>query len=173
MVRSTGTSTEMTPTIKMLVLDVDGVMTDGGMYYTETGDQFKKFDTKDGMGIRLAMQQGMEVAFLSSGTNARIISDRAATLGVQRVHAGWGEKLEVLNRWCTESGIALHEVAYIGDDVNDLGCIRAVGLSACPADAVEAVRHAVTHILTRNGGAGCVREFIDAYLLQGHSTAPL
>jgi len=155
----------MTHSIKLLVLDVDGVMTDGGMYYTEAGDQFKKFDTKDGMGIKLAMQQGIEVAFLSSGSNARIINDRAATLGVQRVHAGWGEKLEILNRWCNESGIELKDVAYVGDDVNDMACIGAVGLSACPADAVDAVKNAVTHILTRKGGDGCVREFIDAHLL--------
>lgn len=157
--------TEMTRAIKMLVLDVDGVMTDGGMYYTESGDQFKKFDSKDGMGIKLVMQQGIRVAFLSSGTNTGIICARAATLDVPFVYAGKGDKLDILKRWCAESGMALNEVAYMGDDVNDLGCIGAVGLSGCPADAVAAVKQAVTHVMTRNGGAGCVREFIDAHIL--------
>ncbi|MCF8258298.1 MAG: HAD-IIIA family hydrolase [Flavobacteriales bacterium] len=151
--------------IKFLVLDVDGVMTDGGMYYTEMGDQFKKFNSKDGIGIKLAIRSGVQVAFLSSGTNARIINDRAHTLGVKLVHAGPGEKLSILNGWCKELGVHLDEVAYIGDDVNDLECINAVGLSACPADAVEAVKSAVDVVLDRNGGEGCVREFIDTNIL--------
>lgn len=155
----------MAAPIKLLVLDVDGVMTDGGMYYTESGDQFKKFDTKDGMGIKLVQRQGVRVAFLSSGTNARIILDRAATLGVTLVHTGEGEKFGILSGWCKESGIHLDEVAYIGDDVNDLECIRAVGLSACPADAVDAVKSAVDVVLDRRGGEGCVREFIDCNML--------
>lgn len=152
-------------TIKLLVLDVDGVMTDGGMYYTESGDQFKKFNSRDGMGIKLVLRKGIHVAFLSSGTNARIISDRAETLGVKLVHAGAGEKLGILSGWCKELGIHLDEVAYIGDDVNDLDCIRAVGLSACPADAVDAVMSAVNVVLDKKGGEGCVREFVDSNIL--------
>jgi len=151
--------------IKFLVLDVDGVMTDGGMYYTESGDQFKKFNSRDGMGIKLALRKGIQVAFLSSGTNARIINDRAETLGVKLVHAGAGEKLGVLSGWCKELGIHLDEVAYIGDDVNDLDCIRAVGISACPADAVDAVMSAVDVVLDKRGGEGCVREFVDSNIL--------
>jgi 3-deoxy-D-manno-octulosonate 8-phosphate phosphatase (KDO 8-P phosphatase) len=152
-------------TIRFLVLDVDGVMTDGGMYYTESGDQFKKFNSRDGMGIKLALRKGVQVAFLSSGTNARIINDRAETLGVKLVHAGAGEKLGILSGWCKELGIHLDEVAYIGDDVNDLDCIRAVGISACPADAVDAVMSAVDVVLDKRGGEGCVREFVDSNIL--------
>lgn len=153
------------PTIKFLVLDVDGVMTDGGMYYTESGDQFKKFNSKDGMGIKLALREGIQVAFLSSGTNARIINDRAETLGVKLVHAGAGEKLGILSGWCKELGVHLDEVAYIGDDVNDLECIRAVGISACPADAMDAVMSAVDVVLDKRGGEGCVREFVNSNIL--------
>lgn len=151
--------------IRLLVLDVDGVQTDGGMYYTESGDRFKKFNSKDGLGIKRAIKQGVHVAFLSSSTHARVIRDRAETLGVQLVHAGPEEKLGVLSGWCKELGVALDEVAYIGDDLNDLTCIRAVGISACPADAVAAVKTAVNVVLDRSGGEGCVREFIDSNIL--------
>ena len=154
--------------IRLLVLDVDGVMTDGGMYYTESGDQFKKFNTKDGMGIKLAMDLGIHVAFLSSGTQSNIITARAQTLGVQLVHVGSEEKFGILSEWCTELGIGIDEVAYIGDDVNDLECITKVGLSACPADAVWAIRKAANVVLAANGGHGCVREFIDVNILNSY-----
>jgi 3-deoxy-D-manno-octulosonate 8-phosphate phosphatase (KDO 8-P phosphatase) len=154
--------------IRLLVLDVDGVMTDGGMYYTESGDQFKKFDTKDGMGIKLAMELGIQVAFLSSGTNTNIIHARANTLGVKLVHVGPEEKFGILSGWCKELGIGLDEVAYIGDDVNDLECITKVGISACPSDAVWAIRKAANVVLALNGGQGCVREFIDVNILNSY-----
>lgn len=150
--------------IRMLVLDVDGVMTDGGMYYTEAGDQFKKFDTKDGMGIKLAMSKGVRVAFLSSGSNSNLILSRAATLGVNLVHVGPEQKFGILSGWCKELGIGLDEIAFIGDDVNDLECLTKVGFAACPADAVDDIKGIVAVVLTRNGGAGCVREFVDRFL---------
>ncbi|MCF8277232.1 MAG: HAD-IIIA family hydrolase [Flavobacteriales bacterium] len=154
-----------THNIKFLVLDVDGVMTDGGMYYTENGDQFKKFNTKDGMAIKIIREKGMNVAFLSSGSTNHIIQNRAKTLGVERVYVGSKPKLEVLNQWCNELGIKLENVAYIGDDINDLEVMDAVGFSGCPADAVEAVKMKATVILTRKGGDACVREFVDEHLL--------
>jgi 3-deoxy-D-manno-octulosonate 8-phosphate phosphatase (KDO 8-P phosphatase) len=153
-------------TIKLLVLDVDGVQTDGGMFYTESGDRFKKFNSRDGQGIKQALRQGVHVAFLSSSSHQRIISDRAGTLGVKLFHAGPEEKLGVLSGWCKELGVALDEVAYIGDDLNDLACIRAVGISACPADAVDAVKAEVDVVLDRRGGEGCVREFIDSNIMR-------
>ncbi|MBI1288899.1 MAG: HAD-IIIA family hydrolase [Flavobacteriales bacterium] len=154
-----------THNIKFLVLDVDGVMTDGGMYYTEGGDQFKKFNTKDGMAIKVALKKGFEVAFLSSGSQETIVKNRAETLGVKRVYVGSREKLEVLNEWCSELNLSLVNVAYIGDDINDLQVIDAVGFTGCPADAVEAVKQKVNVILNRKGGDACVREFVDEHLL--------
>jgi 3-deoxy-D-manno-octulosonate 8-phosphate phosphatase (KDO 8-P phosphatase) len=151
--------------IKFLVLDVDGVMTDGGMYYTESGDQFKKFNTKDGMGIQLAMKAGLNVAFLSSGSQAMIIRSRAKTLGVDHVYIGPRAKLDVLSEWCREFGLELDHVAYIGDDINDLEVISVVGLAACPADSVKQVKEKVKIVLTKKGGEGCVREFVDEHLL--------
>jgi YrbI family 3-deoxy-D-manno-octulosonate 8-phosphate phosphatase len=151
--------------IKFLALDIDGVLTDGGMYYTEAGDEFKKFNTKDGMGIKLVKQAGIEVCFISSGKNSTIIKNRAKLLGVKYVYVGLDEKLDVLNKWCKELKISLAQVAYIGDDVNDLQIISAVGLSACPADAVDKIKAIAKIKLKRNGGDACVREFIDKYLL--------
>jgi len=154
-----------THNIKFLVLDVDGVMTDGGMYYTEGGDQFKKFNTKDGMGIQLVLQKGMNVAFLSSGSTEHIIQNRAKTLGVERVYVGPRPKLEVLNEWCRELDITAENVAYVGDDINDLEVMDAVGFSGCPADAMEAIKLKANVVLIRNGGDACVREFVDEHLL--------
>lgn len=154
-----------TQNIKFLVLDVDGVMTDGGMYYTEGGDQFKKFNTKDGMAIKVVLSKGYHVAFLSSGSQETIVKNRAETLGVKRVYVGTKEKLEVLKEWCSELNLELENVAYVGDDINDLQVIEAVGFSGCPADAVEAVKLKVNVILTRKGGDACVREFVDEHLL--------
>lgn len=151
--------------IKFLVLDVDGVMTDGGMYYTERGDQFKKFNTKDGMAIKILLNKGLQVAFLSSGSTEHIIQNRAKTLGVGRVYVGPRPKIEVLKEWCAELQITLENVAYLGDDVNDLEVMQQVAFAGCPADAVEPIKLEANVILTRNGGDACVREFVDEHLL--------
>jgi YrbI family 3-deoxy-D-manno-octulosonate 8-phosphate phosphatase len=151
--------------IKLLVLDVDGVMTDGGMYYSEKGDQIKKFNTKDGMAIQHLTKNGYQVAIISSGYTTEMIQKRAELLGVQRVYVGRDPKLTVLNQFCEELGIELNQVAIIGDDVNDLPVIKKVGFSAAPSDAMNVVKSNVDVILTKKGGDGCVREFIDAYIL--------
>ena len=151
--------------IKFLVLDVDGVMTDGGMYYTEAGDQFKKFNTKDGMAIKVLLSKGYQVAFLSSGSQETIVNNRAKTLGLDRVYVGSRPKLQVLIEWCREMDLSMENVAYVGDDINDLEVMDAVGFSGCPADAVEAIKQKANVILTKKGGDACVREFVDEHLL--------
>lgn len=151
--------------IKFLVLDVDGVLTDGGMYYSNSGDEFKKFNTKDGMGIKLAIAKGIKIAFLSNGKNSALINNRAALLKVEYVYVGFDNKMEILKGWMKELKLELNEIAYIGDDVNDAEVISYVGLSACPSDAIESIKEKVNIILTNKGGEGCVREFIDNYLL--------
>ena len=152
--------------IKLLVLDVDGVLTDGGMYFTENGDQIKKFNTKDGLGIMRLQQNNVQVAFLSSGFTHSMVQKRAEMLGVSLCYVGQDKKLEVLSNWCSELAIDLNQVAYLGDDVNDLECIRKVGFSACPVNAVNAVKTEVDIILSNKGGDGCVRNFIDNYLIE-------
>ena len=151
--------------IKFLVLDVDWVLTDGGMYYSESGDEFKKFNTKDGLGIKKIMTVGVKVAFLSSGVNANLINNRAKLLGVRHVYVGTEEKMKIMEKWCTDLNISLANIAYIGDDENDLKVMDKVGLSACPADAVAAVKKSADVHLLKKGGEGCVREFIERFIM--------
>lgn len=152
--------------IKLLVLDVDGVMTDGGMYYTESGDQFKKYNTKDGMAIQHLVKSDFQVAIISSGFKAEMVKARAELLGIQRCYVGRDPKMQILEGYCKEMAISLENVALVGDDINDLEMIRKIGFSACPSDAVNAVKSKVDVVLSKKGGEGCVREFIDTYLLK-------
>ena len=159
--------TEKLAKIKLLILDVDGVMTDGGMIFSENADQQKKFNTKDGMGIIEVVKQGeVEVGIISSGFTGGLVHKRAEMLGMKRCYVGRDSKISVLESWMEEMQISFDEVAIIGDDINDLGIMRVAGFSACPADAVEVVKKQVDVILSLKGGQGCVREFIDNYLLQ-------
>jgi 3-deoxy-D-manno-octulosonate 8-phosphate phosphatase (KDO 8-P phosphatase) len=152
--------------IKLIVLDVDGVMTDGGMYFTENGDQFKKYNTKDGMGIQHLIKNGYQVAIISSGFKAEMVKARASMLGIQHCIVSRDPKIDLLRGLCKELSITLDEVAIIGDDINDLEVMRNVGVSAAPVDAVPVVKSQVDIILNTKGGQGCVREFIDAYLMK-------
>ena len=158
--------TEKLAKIKLLILDVDGVMTDGGMIFSENTDQQKKFNTKDGMGIIEVVKKGeVEVGIISSGFTGGLVHKRAEMLGMKRCYVGRDSKISVLESWIEEMQISLEEVAIIGDDINDLSIMRVAGFSACPTDAVEVVKKQVDVILSLKGGQGCVREFIDNYLL--------
>ena len=151
--------------IKLLVLDVDGVMTDGGMYFTESGDQFKKYNTKDGMGIQHLVKNNFQLAIISSGYKSEMVKARAELLGIQFCYVGRENKMNVLLQHCQLLGIELKNVAIVGDDINDLEIIKNCGFSACPSDAVNVVKSHVDVVLSKKGGEGCVREFIDTYLL--------
>jgi 3-deoxy-D-manno-octulosonate 8-phosphate phosphatase (KDO 8-P phosphatase) len=158
--------TEKLAPIKLLILDVDGVMTDGGMYFTENDDQYKKFNTKDGMGImELTKNKIVEVGIISSAFKGNAVRNRAEMLGIKRCYVGRDPKLSVLETWLEELGITMNEVAIIGDDVNDLAVMKKAGFSACPSNAVQVVKQHVDLILSTKGGHGCIREFIDNYLL--------
>jgi 3-deoxy-D-manno-octulosonate 8-phosphate phosphatase (KDO 8-P phosphatase) len=149
--------------IKFLALDVDGVMTDGGMYYTESGDEFKRFDTRDGLAIKRLTKQGFQVGIISSGFLDALIKKRAGLLGIHKVQTGPAPKLQTLEQWCIEMDLDIKQVAFIGDDINDKEVIEKVGISACPADAYEEIKKIVSVVLSKNGGKGCVREFVDLY----------
>ncbi|MGY8926086.1 MAG: KdsC family phosphatase [Flavobacteriales bacterium] len=151
--------------IKLLVIDVDGVMTDGGMYFTESGDQFKKFNTKDGMAIIHLTNKNFQVAIISSGFKGEAVSKRADMLGIQNCIVSRTPKMETLKGICADLKINLDNVAMIGDDINDLEVMESVCFSACPVDAVQRIKSVSTVILNKKGGEGCVREFIDEYLL--------
>ncbi|MBV6642769.1 MAG: HAD-IIIA family hydrolase [Cyclobacteriaceae bacterium] len=153
------------PEIKMLILDVDGTLTDGGVYIQEDGKQFKKFNSQDGLGIKLAMKAGVDVGIISHSTVTEMVTARANMLGLKHFYIGQRPKLEVLEEWQEELGIDFQQIAYIGDDVNDLDIMEQVGFTACPANAIDKIKSIVNVILTKKGGEGAVREFIDRYLL--------
>ena len=151
--------------IRMLVLDVDGTLTDGGIYLDANGVQSKKFNVRDGMGITLLHEVGIDVGLISHGSAQTILDERAKMLGIKYVYCGKIPKLEIIENWMNELRLASDEIAFIGDDVNDMALLEKVGLSACPADAHYKVIRTVDIVLQRKGGEGCVREFIDRYLL--------
>lgn len=152
--------------VKLLILDVDGVMTDAGMFFTESGDQFKKYNAKDGMAIMALTKANFQVGIISSGFKQEMVKARADLLKVQHIYVGRDPKMLILSDWCAKLGLSLEEVAIIGDDINDLEVMQNVGFSACPADAVPRVKRQVDLVLQTKGGHGCVREFIDNYLTE-------
>lgn len=152
--------------IRLLIMDVDGVMTDGGMYYTESGDHFKKYNTKDGQGIMKAQLKGLKTGIISSSHIDKMVLNRAATLKIEDVYVGQESKLTVLHQWCDRLGLGMEEIAMIGDDINDLAIMNAVGVCFCPADAAQVVKNQADVVLTLKGGQGCIRELIDNYLLE-------
>jgi 3-deoxy-D-manno-octulosonate 8-phosphate phosphatase (KDO 8-P phosphatase) len=149
--------------ICFLVMDVDGTLTDGGMYISENGDEFKRFNTKDGMALKRLSKKNFPLGIISSGLGKVMVQRRAAMLGIPHVFVGEGSKLDILDRWLSDLGLQRNQVAYIGDDVNDLEIMEAVGFSACPADAVPSVKEQVDVVLDLDGGQACVREFIDRF----------
>src|SRR2546428_10564002 len=124
--------------VRLLAMDVDGVLTDAGMYYTESGDELKKFNTRDGMGIKMLQAAGLVTSFITREKTA-IVERRGQKLAVPEVHQGVDDKLALLTTLARKYGLSLDQVAYIGDDVNDLEALRAVGFSASPADATPYV----------------------------------
>ncbi|MEJ6504985.1 MAG: HAD hydrolase family protein [Crocinitomicaceae bacterium] len=150
--------------IKLLILDVDGVMTDGGMLFTTQGDEMKKFNTKDGMGIIKLRDTSIQVGIISSGFSSEIVKKRAEMLGIKNCYVGRESKMTILNSWMEEKGLEADEVAMIGDDINDKEIMTQIGLSACPADAVNEIKSISQIILKHKGGEGCIREFIENYL---------
>ncbi|MCB0835834.1 MAG: helix-turn-helix domain-containing protein [Bacteroidetes bacterium] len=151
--------------IRLVLLDMDGTLTDGGMFYSESGDQFRRFNVKDGLIIhRMITRKGMQFGLISSGSTIEILKSRAKALGIQRVHSGTQPKLEIVGEWMAQMGLGFENIAYVGDDLNDLPLIKKVGISACPADAAFQVKNASMVVLTRKGGEGCIREFLEDVL---------
>lgn len=150
--------------IKMLVMDVDGTLTDGHIYIGADGEMMKAFNVQDGYAIAHILPEKGIVPVIITGRSSKIVERRAAELKISHLHQGVADKLSKLKEIAAELGINADEIAYIGDDINDLDCIRWCGLTACPADAVPVVRKSVDYVCKRNGGNGAVREFIDKFV---------
>lgn len=154
------------PKIKLFITDIDGTLTDGGMYYSEKGDELKKFNTRDGMGLQMLREAGIKTAIITS-EDRQLNQRRAEKLKVDYIRQGKvnGGKVAVAKEIAQESGITMQEVAYIGDDINCIELLSTVGYAACPADANSRVKSIPNiHVLTRKGGDGCVREFSELLL---------
>lgn len=145
----------------MLVMDVDGTLTDGCIYIGAEGEVMKAFNVQDGYAIANILPQKNILPVIITGRCSEIVERRAQELKIVHLHQGVSDKLSKLKEVALQLNIAPEEIAYIGDDVNDLGCIRWCGCSACPADAVPEVLKAVDYVCKRNGGRGAVREFVN------------
>jgi YrbI family 3-deoxy-D-manno-octulosonate 8-phosphate phosphatase len=143
--------------VRLLCVDVDGVLTDAGMYYGPDGEVLKKFNTRDGLGLARVRAAGVAVAIIS-GEDSAIIHARAAKLKIDDVFSGVADKLAVIEDLCTRSQYELAEVAYIGDDLNDLAAMECVGLACAVADATDPVKAVAHYVTQRRGGDGAVRE---------------
>lgn len=161
MIRTSSRMKDMEKMIKYLVMDVDGTLTDGKIYMSNDGELMKAFDVKDGCGIHdIAIPAGI-IPIIITGRSSKILENRCKEIGITSIHQGIKNKLDKLLTTTKE----LSEVAYIGDDINDLVCMKAIklagGIVGCPADAVQEVLKLADFVSGRNGGNGAVREFIE------------
>lgn len=154
------------PEIKMFLTDCDGCLTDGGMYYSEHGDEIKKFNTRDGMGFALLRQKGIITGIVTS-ENVDLNRRRAEKLKLDVLETGCRDKVVAVKRICEERDIALNNVCYIGDDINDLDVIKMVGFGCCPADAMPQVREVAKYIAKAKGGEGVIREVVEKIRIKG------
>lgn len=161
------THIEKLKNIKILITDVDGVLTDGGLYYTSDGLIMKKFNVKDGMGMKLLRDNGIKNAIISTDTS-ELIKIRGERLKVDYLYLGVWDKENKMLEICKKENVSPEQVAFIGDDVNDIGIIDNVGLSACPNDAVYDIKKKVDIILKNDGGKGAYREFANLILNNIH-----
>lgn len=149
--------------IKMLVMDVDGTLTDGRIYIGANGEVMKAFDVKDGYAIVHLREKGIEPVIIT-GRSSDIVKTRAKELGITELYQGVSDKLEKLKEVAGKLNCTSDEVAYIGDDLNDLECIQYCGVTGCPNDAIIEVKSRVKYICQHDGGRGAVREFITCFL---------
>ncbi len=148
---------------KLILTDIDGVWTDGGMYYDQTGNEWKKFHTYDSAGVLFAHQNEIPVGIIT-GEDTEIVARRAAKLKIDYLFQGVKNKLEVAENICKELNISIDEVAYIGDDLGDIELLNNVGISATPNSAPEYVKKYSQMVMTKNGGEGVFREFVEKIL---------
>ena len=149
--------------IQLLVLDVDGVLTDGGLWFDASGQLIKRFDVRDGLGIRLLQQAGLQLAFLSGGQGGAT-QVRAQQLGIAHCLVGIKDKPAALSALQNQRGVSAEQTAFVGDDLNDLAVRPVVGLLFAPADACRPVRRGADAVLRRRGGHGAVRELAERIL---------
>lgn len=157
-------------TLKLLVMDVDGTLTDGCIYMGGQGEAMKAFHVRDGYAIAHLLPELDIRPVILTGRHSEIVAQRARELGISLLFQGVQDKLAVLRQLAADLGCTAEEIAYIGDDLNDLDCIRFCGFSACPCDSAPEVLEAVRYVCRTPGGRGAVRELVD--LLRRQSVSP-
>jgi 3-deoxy-D-manno-octulosonate 8-phosphate phosphatase (KDO 8-P phosphatase) len=145
--------------MKMLVMDVDGTLTDGKIYMSATGEAFKAFNIKDGYTIYTLDKIGI-IPVIITGRESQIVARRAEELKIKEIHQGVGNKLAKLQEVAARHGVSMDEIAYIGDDYNDVECMEACGFTGCPQDAEEDIKTKVDYVCTTKSGEGALREFV-------------
>ena len=145
---------------KLILTDIDGVWTDGGMYYDNHGNELKKFHTYDSAGVLFCKKLNVPVGILT-GEITEIVAKRAEKLKVDYLYQGVENKLDVAKDLCNKYNIDLNDIAYIGDDLNDISLLKSVGFSACPSSAPNYIKKNVHTVLQKNGGEGVFREFVE------------
>ena len=148
---------------KLILTDIDGVWTDGGMYYDQTGNEWKKFHTYDSAGVLFCKQHGIPVGIIT-GEETEIVKRRGEKLKVDYLFQGISDKLTVVKSICKELNIGLEDVAYIGDDLNDVEVLKNVGFTASPANAPEYIKKLSKIVTKKSGGEGAFREFVETIL---------
>lgn len=156
-------------TIKIFLADCDGTLTDGSMYYTAKGDFMKKFSTLDGLGFKLLHERGI-ITGIITGENSEIVQKRAEKLNIDEIHLGIQDKAQIVDVMCKKYNVNPNEVAYIGDDINDLETLKKVGVAMCPANAVTEIKRVVEYVTNKAGGSGAVREAAQ-YILKKYDYA--
>lgn len=149
--------------LKLVVLDVDGTLTDGGIYYDSQGNEMKRFNVKDGLGIKMGMAAGLEFAIIT-GRVSPMVERRVKELGIQHLVQGAQKKAPALRELMARCGLEADQVAYVGDDLNDLPAMELAGVCACPADADPMIRQRCGFVSACPGGHGAVRDFIQTVL---------
>jgi len=148
---------------KLILTDIDGVWTDGGMYLDQTGNEWKKFHTYDSAGVLFCHQNNILVGILT-GEDTEIVKFRAKKLKIDFLIQGVSNKLEAAKKICNELNISIREIAYIGDDINDVELLKNVGISAAPSSAPEYIQKLVSFTTKKSGGKGAFREFVETIL---------
>lgn len=150
---------------KLFFMDVDGTLTDGKIYMGPNGEVFKAFNVKDGLGIHDLLIKNDIVPIIITGRQSKIVEKRCKEIGIKEIYQGADDKMSIIQAVCKKYKCSLQDVAYVGDDLNDLPCIELVnqggGITACPRDAVDKLMAVVSYVSSKNGGDGAVRDVID------------
>ncbi len=152
---------------KLVLTDIDGVWTDGGMYYDQTGNEWKKFNTSDSAGVLFCKKVNIPIGIIT-GEDTNVVKRRANKLEINFLYTGISNKVKVAEEICNKLNISLKEVAYIGDDVGDFQLLQKVGMSACPNNSPKYIKDIVDFITKKNGGEGAFREFVETILTKNN-----